>query len=475
MSETKNVGGDPQVDQGSAMQQLTVGANNVRSVFGQGVGRISLIVLGVSAAVMLAYGGMKLFGSKSLPEQERGAAVGVPMTPKSDPMKPVSTDEGTKRAELNNQQAADAAKSGTAYIAPPVVTDKSLDRSAQQPSTGAAAGTSVLGGVSMQPPLPPTVAAVPQPVVGGNGGVVYSAPSAAGQQVAQQGAAPPQVVYQQQPEPPVDPDVKKAVMAQIGAVMLSAKGEQSQQRGFATYYSKPEVNASATARASADGSVACRGVDCGDAAQAAPVSAVRASLTTSSAALNADPIVSTGDTCYATLDNGINSDDTTIVLATIHSCPFEGGEQLRQAKLIGRLERAQEQVRVTFNKLRLANSKRSIPAEAIAVTEDEARSGVGQDVDRHYFSRYFSLGMASILSGYGKAAQQTGGTTVITSGSTTITTEPLTARRQAQIALGEMGTAFAQEIKRDINRPTTISAPRSMGIGVIFISDVMPK
>jgi intracellular multiplication protein IcmE len=421
-------------------KQDSLARSNIKNVFGGGIGRISLILFGVVLSLMAVYGGTKLFSKPNLPQETNpGSAVSNVAARKTDPMTPVSTEEGAKRAQANAETAAAAQANGKAFVAQPVVTDRQLD--SVPGGQGAAVGTNVLA-----QPQPAPVVATPQ--VGGN---VEVAPQQANAQPLPQESSQ------------VDPDLKKKVMAQVESVMGSATGSPN-SRGFQTYYAAALQN---------QGNVAGK-------LEQAPPAAGGGGYRPSGANVSPrapEPIAATGDTCYATLDNGISTDDTTIVLATIHACSFPDGERFHQARVAGRIERAQDQVRVVFNKVRLVSSKSSLPIEAIAVTEDEARSGVGKDVDHHYFERYFSLGLSSLLSGYGRSAEaaaRSGGTTVITAGSTTVQTPPITAKQQTAIALGEMGQAFASEIKRDFNRPTTVSAPRGMGLGVIFVNDVVP-
>lgn len=410
---------------------------NIRAVFGSGAGRLMVIVVGGIFALFLVIGAVKLFGEKDPIARSDGPAVIAPNAQAVDPMSPVSTAEGAKRAQMNNETAQQANAAGRGYIAPPVVTDRSLDQVAS--ANGQQVGTAVL-----QKPQP-VVVATPQPQVGGNGGA------------SMQATAPRQPTEEEK-------QFQKNIAAQIDAVLSSAKGNRN---GFVTVYASEPVS-------QATGSQG--GVQQGSVQQVAGAAAQPGAAQVGGSQKQKDAFMQTGDTCYATLDNAIDSDDTLVVLATVHSCDLQNPDLLKGAKLVGKLEKAQDQVRVTFNKMKVPGVKTgAVGIEALAVTEDEARSGIGKDVDHHYFSRYFSLALASLLTGYGKAASMPTGTTVVTAGSTTVTNEEVDGSREAKIALGELGTNFGNEFKRDFNRPTTITSPRNMGIGVIFINDVFLK
>jgi len=438
-------------------EQVSLMRSNLASVFGHGIGRLSMIMLGVVLVLMFGYGGYKLFIAKpSLPPEAGGVAVTPPNARANDPMTPVSADDAQRRAALNAQSAKTAAENGRGYVAPPVVADRATDpQGANRAASGPAVGSTVLSKLPepktvsvATPPPTPAQAPAPNPQVGGNGGQQSG-------QSAQQAGMP------QQQGGGLDPDVKKAIIDQLKGVI--DQGREARKSGFVTVFAA-ETRGGQPGQSQGPGQgVAIQQAIAGQSAGAAQSKQGPAK----------EAFVTAGDGCFATTDNMLNSDDTIYVWATIHGCTTRGGVSLDNAKLIGKLEKAQEQVRVAFNRLSIPGRKTgSIPISAVAVTVEDMRSGIGQKVDRHTLSRYTSLGFASLLSGYGKAAQQTSGTTVITGGSTTITTAPLTPEQRNQIALGEMGTAFAGEIKRGFNQPPTISSPAQMDIGVVFIDDV---
>jgi intracellular multiplication protein IcmE len=459
----------------SAGKQISIGANNLRRVFGGGVGKLGMIIFGSAIGLMITYGSYTLFFKHKPPVvQATGSPVSAPPNRTNDPLQPVSPEEAKRRAELNAQTATQAAKSGKSFIAAPVVADASLDkRNTQNGEDGMSDAVKRMGADQGNQPGGPVVVATPGKTQGEPDQLTSQTPpqyNAAARPPQYGNGANGQARYNQSANstPPsqsaaaLDPELRKVVAKQIESIVAPQQSPPAQHVSFVTLYTA-HADQNSTAKTQ-------NGVGSGSLVTAAVA-------TDKSEAKKKDVFITLGDTCFATLDNAIDTDDTVIVLATIHACDETSvpgtSSRLVGARVVGKIEKAQEQVRVVFNKMTLpGRTTGSVAAEAIAVTEDEARSGIGKDVDHHYFSRYFSLGLSSILTGYGKAAQQTSGTTTATGTTTVINVNPLTATQQNRIALGEMGTAFGQEVRKDFSRPVTVTAPRDMGIGVIFTNDM---
>ncbi|AYK20540.1 type IV secretion protein DotG (plasmid) [Aeromonas veronii] len=178
-------------------------------------------------------------------------------------------------------------------------------------------------------------------------------------------------------------------------------------------------------------------------------------------------LIKTGNMMYATLDSEVNTDDGGDVLATIRGGKWDG------AKIIGRVEQGPNNIRLKFSTMAPQDGRPTMRINAVALREEDAKQGVADDIDHHTFERYTSLAVASLLSGYGRAYSTPVGTTVISPGGTvsTTTTEP-TNKQVIGMAVGEMGQAMAQEIRRGFNRPTTYSTPAQKGFGLFFMQDV---
>ncbi|HRE31778.1 MAG TPA: TrbI/VirB10 family protein, partial [Candidatus Berkiella sp.] len=103
---------------------------------------------------------------------------------------------------------------------------------------------------------------------------------------------------------------------------------------------------------------------------------------------------------------------------------------------------------------------------------DTARTALASDVDHHYLLRYGSLFASAFVSGYGKAITNQGTTTTSPlTGTTTTTTPPLDNQEKFYAALGEVGTAWAQQVKPIFNTPYTVTVDQGTGLGLLFLSD----
>jgi intracellular multiplication protein IcmE len=180
-------------------------------------------------------------------------------------------------------------------------------------------------------------------------------------------------------------------------------------------------------------------------------------------------LIKTGTIMYATLDAEVNTDDGGDVLATIRGGKWNG------AKLIGKIEQAPDNIRVKFTILAppVNDPRPTMRISAVALREDDAKQGIAETKDHHTMSRYFALGAASLLSGYGRAYQQTAGTTIISpSGVVAQTTTEPSTKQVIGSSVGEMGTAIASEVRRGFNRPATYATPANKGFGLFFLQDV---
>lgn len=180
-------------------------------------------------------------------------------------------------------------------------------------------------------------------------------------------------------------------------------------------------------------------------------------------------LIKTGQIMYATLDSEINTDDGGDVLATVQGGKWSG------SKLIGKIEQAPNNIRARFTILapQGKDTRPTMRINAVALREEDAKQGIAEKIDSHTGERYFALGAASLLTGYGRAYQQTAGTTVISPGGVVsqTTTEP-SNQQVIGTAVGEFGSAIGSEVRRGFNRPTTYSTPANQGFGLFFLQDV---
>lgn len=427
---------------------------NLQAVFGSGVGKVSLIAAGlvVLALGALAYNGMS---SKDAPAG-KASTVDVPNAPQPEvSIDPITKAEAERRAQRSMLEAEQAAERGMSYqpgFDPNIVQSTGRDLARGQGAQFNVPGQPYNDGNQRSPEI----------YIGAG------MPPRDSAQVSQRpGVASAQ--SQEQERRRLEEELKKAeeqrdqYVSELKSETLKSikqlMGESESAKGFAERSSFSTVSYYPTERAG--GSVTGPAVR---AAKDKDPNAIEAVGDTDRAML-----IKTGTIMYATLDAEVNTDDGGDVLATIRGGKWNG------SKLIGKIEQAPDNIRVKFTILAppVNDPRPTMRISAVALREDDAKQGIAETKDHHTMERYFALGAASLLSGYGRAYQQTAGTTVISpSGVVAQTTTEPSTKQVIGSSVGEMGTAIAGEVRRGFNRPATYATPANKGFGLFFLQDV---
>ncbi|PYB71051.1 type IV secretion protein DotG [Pseudomonas sp. LB-090624] len=428
---------------------------NLRAVFGSGVGKVSLIAAGlvVLALGALAYNGMS---SKNAPAG-KASTVDVPNAPQPEvSIDPISPAEAERRAQRSSLEAEQAAERGMSYqpgFDPNIVQSTGKDWSRGQSAQFNVPGQPYSDGNQRPPEI---YIGAGQP------------PRDSGPVSQQAGAANAQ--SQEQERRRLEEELKKAeeqrdkYVSELKSETLKSikqlMGESESAKGFAEKSSFSTVSYYPTERAGSG----VTGPAVRTAKDDKDPNAIEAVGDTDRALL-----IKTGTIMYATLDAEVNTDDGGDVLATIRGGKWNG------SKLIGKIEQAPDNIRVKFTILAppVNDPRPTMRISAVALREDDAKQGIAETKDHHTMERYFALGAASLLSGYGRAYQQTAGTTVISpSGVVAQTTTEPSTKQVIGSSVGEMGTAIAGEVRRGFNRPATYATPANKGFGLFFLQDV---
>lgn len=182
------------------------------------------------------------------------------------------------------------------------------------------------------------------------------------------------------------------------------------------------------------------------------------------------PMIKTGNIMYATLDSEVNTDDGGHVLATVRGGDWDG------SKLIGQVEQGPNNIRLNFTVLSPQDGRDTMRINAVALREDDAKQGMADDIDRHTFSRYTALAVASILSGVGQVARQpVGEIIVLPNGQVISSNQEPSDRRIIGSAIGELGSNMSQEVRQGFNRPPTFMTEANRGFALYFLQDVYPQ
>lgn len=254
------------------------------------------------------------------------------------------------------------------------------------------------------------------------------------------------------PQPVNDADARGRVTSQVDAIA------SLQQGGFVVRtFPKPEKKEPEKKEASASGGA-------GNGAPMKPAGRL---------------VARTGDVIYGVLDRGFNSDDPQApLIVTLHDFLTDGSQgPLTGARVVGVLTYSQEQAAVQFTRLVMVDG-REIPISAIAVSENDARTGIAADVDRHILMRYGSLFASSLIQGVGMAGQQltslASNSYIVDPYTGLIASSPNTdwkrvGAQAAAASLMPVGQALASAAARNFNTPPTISSPVGMGVGIVFL------
>jgi intracellular multiplication protein IcmE len=182
---------------------------------------------------------------------------------------------------------------------------------------------------------------------------------------------------------------------------------------------------------------------------------------------NQSEIIKAGDILFAVLDTSVNSDEQSPILATIVLGELKG------SKLLGKFQRVEKKVVLSFSTMSVPDLPRSISINAVAIDPDTARTAVASDVDNHYMLRYGTLFASSFISGLATAISQSGSTVVTEPfGSSVITNPTTTTSEQALIALGNVGTQYANVLGKNFNTPPTVTVNAGESLGILFMSDL---
>jgi len=170
-----------------------------------------------------------------------------------------------------------------------------------------------------------------------------------------------------------------------------------------------------------------------------------------------------GEVIFALNDIEIVSNETNVVRATI----AQNGD-VYQAILLGNYTQIGDVLGVKFSSYMVDG--KSYKINAIAVDAETLKSGLADDVDHHYFSRYFGIISAALLEGYSETLMNSSSTTGV-NGTTTGNERIEKASERLQYSIGKVGEYLAPKLLQNIDMPSTVTINRDRGIGIMFMSD----
>nr|WP_228857641.1 DotG/IcmE/VirB10 family protein [Pseudomonas syringae]QOQ33365.1 hypothetical protein [Pseudomonas syringae pv. actinidiae] len=438
---------------------------NFKAVFGHGVGKVSLII---AVVIILVLGALAVNGLTKKDNVVNGkpSKVDAPRAPQPEvSVDPISESEAARRAQVSAQEAQRAANNGESYqpgFDPNIVANSSTDFDSGKngafnvPGQPAAVGNQQNGQIRVGAGQPTDQAsAAAQAQAQAQGTAAQNAKDRA--DAAQKERERIQKEYEKAvaDRDKYVSDIRNQVLKQYETMAGASEGA----KGFTQKSSFSTVSYHAVEKSVVDqkGNIdLVKAEDAKDPDAIPTVGDKRRPL-----------LVKTGNIMYATLDSEINTDDGGDVLATVRGGKWNG------SKVIGKIEQGANNIRARFTILAPQDGRQTMRINAIALREEDAKQGIADDIDSHLTERYFALGAASLLQGYGRAYQQTAGTTVISpSGVVAQTTTEPSTKQVIGSSVGELGSSVASEVRRGFNRPTTYSTPANKGFGLFFMQDV---
>jgi intracellular multiplication protein IcmE len=184
---------------------------------------------------------------------------------------------------------------------------------------------------------------------------------------------------------------------------------------------------------------------------------------------SSDDVLKAGTVMFGILTIGINTDETSPIMAKIISGSLNG------STLMGSFTRENNKVMLKFNRLNMPDQKNTISIDTVAIDPSTARTVVSGHVNNHYLIRYGALMASSFLGSLGQALSNAnsfcfGPTFCVQQ------TSGFSTSQQILIGLGGVGTKLGTEVATKENTTPTVTIPAGTSIGILLMSDfTMPK
>ena len=182
-----------------------------------------------------------------------------------------------------------------------------------------------------------------------------------------------------------------------------------------------------------------------------------------------DQVLKAGTVMFGILTIGINTDESSPIMAKIISGALNG------STLMGSFTRENNKVMLKFNRLNMPDQKNTISIDTVAIDPNTARTVVSGHVNNHYLLRYGSLMASGFLGALGQALSNANSFCF----SPTICvqqTSSFSTAQQVLIGLGGVGTKIGNEVSTKENITPTVTIPAGTSIGLLLMSDFnMPK
>ncbi|WP_173912857.1 DotG/IcmE/VirB10 family protein [Acinetobacter sp. Marseille-Q1618] len=169
-------------------------------------------------------------------------------------------------------------------------------------------------------------------------------------------------------------------------------------------------------------------------------------------------LVAAGTRLTARLLNEVNTDEGDQVFAQITSGKFKG------RKVIGNVRKTQDNIQFNFRRVLSDGKNLEFAMDGVGQTL-QGSFGMATKIDRHIIKNSTAMIASSAAKGYGKAYENSIGSTTYTNNSTIVNQEDPSNKRIAGNIVGQLGNDFGQKIETIYgNKPTTYRTP----VGTVF-------
>jgi intracellular multiplication protein IcmE len=205
------------------------------------------------------------------------------------------------------------------------------------------------------------------------------------------------------------------------------------------------------------------------AAAASGASAAGAAAAASASQTSKTPTIRASEKYYAHLENGINTDAPSDVLAVLDQGPCKGGEMMGSGKLTG------EEVTAAFTTLQCEG--KSVSINAVALDDQTLSNALPADLDHHLVARVAVPALLGALGAAGAVYSNAGATVTQGALGTTTTVQnpnPTPAQLEGAAVSGGM-TGIQGVIQKEVSAipPVTGRVEMNTPLIILFKSDVV--
>ncbi|MHC8441412.1 MAG: DotG/IcmE/VirB10 family type IV secretion system protein [Candidatus Eutrophobiaceae bacterium] len=160
-------------------------------------------------------------------------------------------------------------------------------------------------------------------------------------------------------------------------------------------------------------------------------------------------LIPAGTHLYASMEMGANSDYPSVASAIVLGGKWDGG------RLMGRFERREDRLVLTFDRLAMPDGQFLQDMQAIAIEPNDQIAALQGEVDYHVMHNYILPAAARFVSGWGRAATNSGSSVVHGPlGNSIVVNREFSANDELKAAAAETAAGVLQDIGGSRKLPT---------------------